>query len=176
MTTPQFSTTPVAWDDALLLDLKPMDDDHQEIVALLAEVVRADDDYLMPRWSALIAGMQRHFDEEDRWMQDTGFAADNCHSSQHKIILQILREGEARGHNGQHDVVRQMAYELGVWLPHHVEAMDSSLVIHLRSVGFDPVTRTVPNGYQATTESIHGCGGSTCGDTATATAGEVTPA
>ena len=31
-------------------------------------------------------------------------------------------------------------------------------------------------GYQATTESIHGCGGSTCGDTATATAGEVTPA
>ena len=37
MTTPQFSTTPVAWDDALLLDLKPMDDDHQEIVALLAE-------------------------------------------------------------------------------------------------------------------------------------------
>jgi hypothetical protein len=49
-------------------------------------------------------------------------------------------------------------------------------VIHLRSVGFDPVTRTVPNGYQATTESIHGCGGSTCGDTATATAGEVTPA
>ncbi len=133
MTAPQTSPSPLAWDDTLLLDWKPMDDDHKAIVALLAEVVCADAEYLMPRWSALIAGMQKHFDEEDRWMMESGFAENNCHSAQHKTILDIVREGEARGHAGEHDVVRQMAQELGTWFPLHIDAMDAVLVSYLRA-------------------------------------------
>jgi hemerythrin-like metal-binding protein len=121
------------------------------------------DDELMQRWSALIAHTQQHFDQEDRWMQVTGFATDNCHSGQHRIVLQVMREGEAKGHNGHLAVVREMAHELGQWFPQHAQTMDASLALHLRSAGFDPTTGSFSDSGHLPTRQLHGCGGS-CGD------------
>lgn len=73
-------------------------------------------------------------------MTATGFSADNCHSSQHQIVLKVMREGLKRGHAGQLAVVRQMADELGVWFPQHANAMDAALALHLRSVGYNEQT------------------------------------
>lgn len=151
--------SPLEWDDALLLRVPPIDDDHKEIVAVLGTVVTAEDADLLPRWSALINTMQEHFDMEDGWMRMTGFAANNCHSSQHAIILRILREGEERGQAGEFAVVRQMADELGQWLPHHVESMDVSMVAHFASVGFDANTGGFTHDRPLTLQGIEGCGG-----------------
>jgi hemerythrin-like metal-binding protein len=155
------------WSDALVLNMPVMDQTHQEFVDLLADVVQAEDDALMPRWTALIAHTQDHFDQEDRWMQATGFAAGNCHATQHKIILQVMREGAARGHGGDLDVVRQMARELGLWFPQHAQSMDASLALHLRSAGYDPHTGALGQPDRLPQHAIHGCGGG-CGDTAPA--------
>lgn len=130
----------LAWTDALVLDMPVMDQVHQEFVDLLERVVLADDDMLLPLWSALIAHTQAHFNREDEWMRATGFAAGNCHATQHKVVLQVMREGEARGHGGDLAVVRQMADELGIWFPQHAQSMDASLALHLRSAGYDPAT------------------------------------
>jgi hemerythrin-like metal-binding protein len=151
------------WSDALVLNMPVMDQTHQEFVDLLADVVQAADDELMPRWSALISHTQQHFDQEDRWMQATGFAANNCHSGQHRIILQVMREGEANGHNGQLDVVREMADELGRWFPQHAQTMDASLAMHLRSAGYDPATGTLNEAGLLPAQPLQGCGGG-CGD------------
>ncbi len=156
------------WSDALVLDMPVMDETHQEFVELLAEVVHAPDELLLPRWSTLIAHTQDHFDREDQWMQDTGFAAGNCHATQHKIILQVMREGEACGHGGDLAMVRQMARELGLWFPQHAQSMDASLALHLRSAGYDPATGTMAQPERLPQAQIHGCGGVTCSDTATA--------
>lgn len=164
---PHTKDTPLQWSDALSLDMPVMDATHQEFVELLGEVVHAADDMLLPRWSALIAHTQDHFDREDQWMQDTGFAAGNCHATQHKIILQVMREGEAAGHGGDLPVVRQMARELGLWFPQHAQSMDASLALHLRSAGYDPRTGTLSQPDRLPARAIHGCGGG-CGDTATA--------
>jgi len=158
--------TPLQWSNALALDMPVMDETHQEFVALLAEVVQATDDALLPRWSALIAHTQDHFDREDQWMLATGFAAGNCHATQHKVILQVMREGEARGHGGDLAVVRQMARELGLWFPQHAQSMDASLALHLRSAGYDPRTGTLSQPDRLPAQAIQGCGGS-CGDTTT---------
>jgi hemerythrin len=48
----------------------------------------ASDDTLLSRWAALIEHSQEHFDREDQWMLDTGFAFGNCHATQHGVILQ----------------------------------------------------------------------------------------
>lgn len=139
----QFTPAPLQWSDALSLDMPLMDATHQEFVALLAEVVQAPDALLLPRWVALIAHTQDHFDREDQWMQDTGFATNNCHATQHKVVLQAMREGEACGHAGDLDVVRQMARELGLWFPQHAQSMDASLALHLRSAGYDLTTGAI---------------------------------
>ncbi len=157
---------PLQWSEALSLAMPLMDTTHQEFVELLAQVVESPDDTLLSHWATLIHHTDAHFGQEDRWMVDTGFAAENCHSTQHKIILEVMREGGKRGLTGELDVVRQMAYELGLWFPQHAQAMDASLALHLRSAGYDPITGAITQPTAVPAEKIHGCGGSTCGDTA----------
>jgi len=135
--------TPLEWSPTLGLDMPVMDDTHEDCIALLAAVVQAPDETLLSHWALLIDHTQEHFDREDAWMAATGFAAENCHTTQHSVILQVMREGGKRGLLGELDLVRHMAYELGLWLANHIQSMDAGLALHLRSAGFDPVTGTI---------------------------------
>jgi hemerythrin-like metal-binding protein len=147
------------WTDSLLLDLPQMDDTHKEFVALLDQVVNAPDEMLLPRWRALIIHTDAHFAREDSWMKDTGFASGNCHTTQHRVVLQVMREGEKRA---DLSVVRQMADELGMWFPQHAQAMDAALALHLRSVGYNTASGIVTLPDALPRQDIVGCGGSTC--------------
>jgi hemerythrin-like metal-binding protein len=156
------------WNEALALDMPLMDDTHREFVELLEAVVLAADADIAARWSTLISHTQEHFDTEDQWMLASGFAPGNCHSIQHRVILQVMREGEARGMDGDYATVRQMAHELGLWFPQHAQSMDASLALHLRSAGFDPVTGAITETSALPAEKIHGCGGA-CNDSSGST-------
>lgn len=147
------------WTGELALDLPVMDETHQEFVALLQAVEAADDAQLIAAWQALVDHTDGHFGQEDRWMQATRFAAGNCHSMQHQVVLQIMREGAGRARQGELQVLRDMAAELAVWFPQHTDAMDAALAQHLRRVGFDPATGTVHAPEALPAELIHGCGG-----------------
>lgn len=150
------------WSDTFALGVQTMDDTHHEFVNLLDQVVHATDDTLLPLWRLLVAHTDAHFAREDRWMQDTGFSSSNCHTSQHQVVLQVMMEGDRRGSAGELAVVRQMADELGTWFPMHAQAMDAALALHLRSVGYDPLTGQVNSPQALPTEDINGCGGATC--------------
>jgi hemerythrin-like metal-binding protein len=157
-----FAMPKLQWSDTLALGVPAMDATHHEFVTLLTQVVRATDDTLLPLWRLLVAHTDEHFAREDRWMQDTGFSGTNCHTSQHQVVLQVMMEGERRGSAGELAVVRQMADELGSWFPMHAQAMDAALALHLRSVGYDPLTGQVAMPQALPTETIQGCGGATC--------------
>ena len=158
------------WSDALALDLPVMDDTHREFVVLLAQVETASDDALLAHWRALVAHTDDHFGREDQWMQSTRFSSGNCHSVQHKVVLQVMREGITSGEAGDLGVVRQMARELAIWFPQHAQSMDAALALHLRRIGYDPVTGTVAMPEAMPADVIHGCGGASCSDHATADA------
>ncbi len=150
------------WSESLALGLSFMDDTHQEFVDLLATVVNASDDALLPAWNTLIEHTDDHFGREDQWMKDTHFSSSNCHSTQHNVVLQVMREGYKHGQAGDLSMVRQMADELGTWFPQHAQSMDAALALHLRGVGYDPVTGIVHVPQALPQEVIHGCGGDTC--------------
>ena len=145
------------WSEALVLDLPQLDETHEEFVALLAGVERAVDAQLLARWQELIAHTEQHFGMEDRWMAATRFASGNCHSMQHKVVLQVMREGAARAAQGHLQVLRMMAGELALWFPQHAQTMDAALALHLRRVGFDAATGAVH-----LPEALPGCGGAGC--------------
>ena len=147
------------WSEELALDLPQLDHTHQEFVALLQAVESADDGALIGAWEDLVAHTDAHFAQEDRWMQATRFAAGNCHSTQHQVVLKIMREGTDRARQGELHVLREMAAELAVWFPQHTDAMDASLAQHLRRVGFDPATGSVQKPGALPDDLIHGCGG-----------------
>ena len=150
------------WNAALILDFPVMDEVHEEFVTLLAQVEAAGDEQLCALWEELIAHTQHHFDQEDRWMQATGFATGNCHSQQHKVVLAVMREGAVKGEQGDLGSIRHMAGELGPWFSHHAQNMDAALALHMRSAGFDPITGAVLTPEALPDEPITGCGGA-CG-------------
>ena len=150
------------WSDALVLDLPLMDDTHREFVTLLACVETASDAQLLAHWSALIDHTDAHFGREDAWMKSTRFASSNCHSLQHEVVLKVMREGLAQGQAGDLAQVRQMARELAIWFPQHAQSMDAALALHLRRVGYDPLTGIVSAPQALPTQEIHGCGSDAC--------------
>jgi len=134
----QSPTLPLQWSDEFALNVPLIDSTHIEFVDLLGSVVKSEDSALLTHWLKLVAHTEEHFAREDRWMLATGFSPENCHSTQHKIILQIMKEGAVRGESGALDVIRQMADELGMWFPQHAQNMDAGLAAHLTNLGFDP--------------------------------------
>ncbi len=153
----------LAWSDALSLAMPAMDDTHEAFVALLATVQAAPDAELTERWRALVEHTREHFAREDAWMLATGFAPGSCHMTQHQVVLQVLEEGLLAGEAGQLAPIRQMAHELTIWFPHHAASMDTGLALHLKSVGYDPVTGEVGQPDALPVEALSGCGGA-CGD------------
>ncbi|AVP56674.1 hemerythrin domain-containing protein [Pulveribacter suum] len=153
------------WSEALCLDLPLMDGTHQEFVALLQSVQQAADAELPAAWEALVAHTAEHFAQEDRWMASTRFASGNCHTLQHEVVLKVLREGAEQAARGDLATPRAIAVELAVWFPHHTQAMDAALALHLRRVGFDPATGIVHAPDALPPVPIHGCGGACGSDT-----------
>jgi hemerythrin-like metal-binding protein len=164
------------WSDALALDLPAMDDTHREFVDLLALAEAAPDDTLLTHWTTLVEHTDDHFGREDQWMQSTRFSSSNCHSMQHQIVLQVMREGIKLIGSGDLATVRQMIRDLAIWFPQHAHSMDAALAQHLRSVGFDPLTGIVTMPDALPKEVIHGCGGATCSDSEGAKADSNQPA
>ena len=154
--------TTLQWSEDMGVEMAQMDATHQECVALLQAVQGADDARLMAAWEQLLAHTEAHFAAEDRWMQATRFAAGNCHTTHHKMVLDVLRQGLAMGQAGDLAPIRQMAQELAVWFPQHADSMDAALAMHLQRVGFDPATGTMAHADALPAEVIHGCGGVTC--------------
>jgi hemerythrin-like metal-binding protein len=150
------------WSEGLELGLSFMDTTHKEFIDLLAQAEAADDDTLPAVWEELVAHTADHFGREDEWMLATGFAQENCHSSHHKVVLQVLRDGLAKAASGDLAPARQMIRELAVWFPQHAQTMDAALALHLRGVGFDPETGEMLEPSAMPVEAISGCGGSSC--------------
>jgi hemerythrin len=53
---------------------------------------------------------------------------------QHKVVLNVLREGMALARDGDLQAVRDMAGELAVWFAKHTQTLDAALALHMRSV------------------------------------------
>lgn len=152
------------WSNALALELPSMDDTHREFVALLARVEESPDRLLPQCWQDLIDHTEAHFGQEDRWMAATRFASSNCHTVQHKVVLDTLREAGRLVASGEHGpaLLRKLTKELGAWFPQHAQSMDAALALHLRRVGYDPLTGSLQAPEALPEGLIEGCGGVAC--------------
>ena len=150
------------WSASLSLDLPLMDETHQEFVVLLGLVEAAGDDQLLPLWRELVDHTIAHFGREDEWMRTTGFSSSNCHTLQHRVVLEAMQEGLQAGRGGQLALVRHMARELAAWFVQHAQTMDAALALHMRSVGFDPATGELLMPEALPAAPLQGCGSASC--------------
>lgn len=121
------------WSDALRLDFDPLDTLSRELIEDLARAQRADDGELVQACADLVAHAATHFGQEDHWMRTTGHSQSAAHTLEHRVVLNLLREGLAQAQSGQLAPMRQMARELGAWFTRHTQSFDAALALHLRS-------------------------------------------
>lgn len=159
--------TTLTWSDALSLDHPTMDATHVEFVALLAaadDALPGPDAALLAAFDTLVDHTVEHFAQEDRWMAASGFEPENCHSFQHRAVLQVMSEcfRRARDEN-DFEPLRLAVGELALWFPQHAQQMDAALAQHLASVGFDEASGQCREAVGAGGETVAGCGGGSCG-------------
>lgn len=155
----------VQWNDALALQHEALDQTHQEFVDLLNELAAVLDDQAaaLPAFERLLAHTEAHFAMEERWMADTGFAPENCHSKQHHMVLDTLREVRRYAVDLKDwEPMRIIGPELAQWFPAHAEMMDAALVFHMQQVGYDSATGQLTHPLNTAEPAISSCGSSGC--------------
>lgn len=146
------------WSENLVLGMPEVDQTHLEFVEHLATVASAPEETLRALYLDLLAHTKDHFGMEDSWMQATEFASFHCHSMQHTMVLDVMQQALDRYDEGDLEVLRIVAHELGLWFEHHADAMDSALVGHLRKIGFDATTGQINNPEALAKASKAACG------------------
>ena len=104
-------------------------------------------------------------------MAATGFEPENCHSSQHAMVLNVMREVVRYAEDlGDREPLAIVRTELSQWFPGHAEMMDAALVYTMEQRGFDPKTGECRDPIQAsassdpkTEDSVSACGSTSCG-------------
>jgi hemerythrin len=123
---------------SLSLELPFMDRAHEQFTVLLKGVDEAGDAELPAAWQRVVDLAAESFAREDEWMQATRFSCRKDHTLQHRVVLEVMREGVVQAHEGQLLQVRQMAWQFRDWYHKHVQSMDAALALHLRGARFEP--------------------------------------
>lgn len=157
--------TTLAWTDKLVLNQPQLDTTHEEFVGLLNAFGAALDtgEDALPAYHALLTHTEAHFAMEEDWMARCGFDPVNCHASQHKMVLNVMREALRYATElKDREPLNILRTELAGWFPQHAEMMDAALVFTMDQLGFDPVTG---ERREPATEGAAGagCGSSSCG-------------
>jgi hemerythrin len=160
----------LSWSDELSLNQPQIDQTHQEFVELLNQLgaslqaADASSPPVLAVYQRLLAHTEQHFAMEEGFMAATGFATDNCHSKQHAMVLDVMREVLAHTVTTQDLApMRNLLSELVNWFPSHAEMMDAALVFHMSQVGFDPATGSFNDAALAGAAPISSCGSGSCG-------------
>ncbi|MEJ6006771.1 hemerythrin domain-containing protein [Paucibacter sp. AS339] len=155
----------LTWNDELTLHQPQIDQTHQEFIDLMNELSQnlQSCDSALPIYQRLLQHTEAHFAMEEGFMAATGFAPDNCHSKQHAMVLDVMRQVLVHTHAEQDlEPMRNLLPELASWLPSHVDMMDASLVFHMKQLGFDPETGLMTNPPPTAEAPISSCGSNSC--------------
>ncbi len=150
----------LTWTDALALQQPQIDRTHQEFVELLNALAAAVQPQAgaaaLPAFDALLAHTEQHFAMEEGWMAATGFTPENCHSRQHQMVLELMREVRSCAlDKGEWEPLARLVPALAEWFPQHAEMMDAALVFTMQQLGFDPAQ---PQPVAAPSSAGAGCG------------------
>jgi hemerythrin len=132
----------LSWSDELALGDARTDHTHQEFIALLNATSSSPLPERLGNYQALVQHTVEHFAQEERWMQACGIEPGYCHFSEHKSVLEVMREVERRALSGETGLIAQMLEALVEWFPMHAAGMDAGLVAFLREKSFDTQTES----------------------------------
>lgn len=119
-----------------------MDETHQEYAALVTALATSTRDTELAHLDSLIEHTVGHFEQENRWMEASGFPPIHCHQGEHARVLGSLKDIRTAVAQGAAGTGRVAAGELEAWFAQHAATMDAALAWHMRNVGYVPEGNT----------------------------------
>lgn len=85
-----------------------MDDTHREFVAIVDALLTAPDADVAGLLADFERHAERHFGQEERWMEESEFPAKDCHIQEHAAVLKSVRGGAILVNGGNVKVARRL--------------------------------------------------------------------
>lgn len=126
----------ITWSNDYELGLAPMDDTHREFVELVNGMIDCADVDLVAGLDRLIEHTVEHFAQEDRWMRESGFPPEHCHTTEHERVMAVLQDVRNRTLEGDVALGRTLLRELAPWFDNHAQTMDAALAWHIQTTGY----------------------------------------
>lgn len=120
-------TEKLEWSDSYLLGYIPMDETHEEFVALVNAMREAKPSELPACLKAFEEHAVRHFGQEDEWMTKNEFPAGDCHIDEHAKVLESVRHVLGLPIEQMIPVSQGLISALEHWFPGHADYLDSAL-------------------------------------------------
>jgi len=118
---------PFAWTDRFLIGYGPMDTVHREFVTLVNAMLTCPPSDMLQNLRAFAEHAERHFAEELRMMEKSGFPQTQCHADEHAAVAKSVGEVLQLVEQGRTAIGLDLAKELARWFPAHADYMDASL-------------------------------------------------
>lgn len=119
------------WKAQFTLNLPQIDDTHREFVQLIGALMQARDEAFPRLFHELVAHTEAHFEQENRWMEETAFAPITVHQGEHARVLEITHQIAEAVDNGDLQAGRTFVSQLPAWFEQHNATMDWALATHI---------------------------------------------
>jgi len=126
------------WKENYILGHGFMDDTHREFVACVEQLSLASEENTIAVLEDLLTHTERHFAEENRWMEESGFPPIHCHTDEHSRVLDSLKQVLAIAQQNNPGIGKITAKELESWFVLHAATMDAALASHMRRTNYSP--------------------------------------
>lgn len=128
----------IVWDEEHRVRVGQIDDDHQEMIALVNELndamkLRKGRNEITRVLSRLIACTRTHFAGEERLMMEHDYAGYPRHKAEHERLLQEISELERRFIEGDLLLSFAIMLDLKRWAIAHISSWDKALGAYLNS-------------------------------------------
>lgn len=126
------------------LGIETLDRDHEELFRLIQRLdaaIHADQDFRShtDAVDSLVAYVQRHFDEESRYMRTSRYSAEKAaaHEAEHALLLRRVEQWQQQraAIGSAQRLVFDMCGYLEAWMHHHIKGHDAALASFLHSKG-----------------------------------------
>jgi hemerythrin-like metal-binding protein len=123
--------TLITWNQTMSVRVAELDGQHQALIAMINELTeaikkghgRAATDRIV---QGLVAYAKVHFQTEEKYFQQFGFAQAAGHIQEHAAFTQKLSDFEAGTTKGQMSLSIQLLQFLGDWLINHILKTDKA--------------------------------------------------
>jgi len=119
------------WDSSLDVNVEEMNEQHRKLIGLMNELYQKSEqgeakDVLIEAADDLVAYTQKHFDDEEGYMESIGFAGLESHRRLHDNLMSELRKHVDEFSNSDQEAIDdELLTFLKTWLSTHIRGIDT---------------------------------------------------